>query len=162
MAPANLPGLFQWPNTALAVLRRRAKKGIFSSPQNTVGSRVVAHVLCTGADHTLLHTRKLILEHAGHTVVSASSEPEVREACAQRQIDVAVIGQSVSAPQKQRVFALVREACPTAKILELVPPYSTKALHDADDWLEAPMEVPDEFVEKVAKLARRRKRREAG
>ena len=122
----------------------------------------MAHVLCTGADRTLLHTRKLILEHAGHTVFSASSEPEVREACARYNIDLAVIGQSVSAPQKQRIFALVREVCPSAKVLELLSPYGTKALQDADDWLEAPMEVPHEFVEKVERLAGGSRKRKTG
>jgi len=41
----------------------------------------VALVLCTGVDKVLLETRKLILEHAGHTVVSVSDEVSLLSAC---------------------------------------------------------------------------------
>ena len=38
----------------------------------------MARVLCTGVDPVLMKTRQLILESAGHTVVAASDEREIK------------------------------------------------------------------------------------
>src|SRR5579864_3033657 len=42
----------------------------------------VALVLCTGINDVLIATRKLILERAGHKVVTATGERELITACA--------------------------------------------------------------------------------
>jgi len=113
----------------------------------------LARVLCAGVDDVLLRTRKMMLEHGGHSVSTASSEPQVRDACLEQSFDVAVIGQAVLLPVKQRLLALVRQHCPNAKVLELYAPYQGKALRDADDWLEVPAAVPPDLVERVSALA---------
>ena len=113
----------------------------------------MALVLCTGVDQGLLATRKLILEQAGHSVVTAMSEREVQSVCAQNPFKVAVIGQSLSQPHKVRIFDLIREHCPAAKVLELYPPYLGKSLLKADDWLQVPLDVPPELGERVTRLA---------
>jgi CheY-like chemotaxis protein len=112
----------------------------------------MALVLCTGVDPVLMKTRQLILENAGHTVVPASGEHEIKAVCGAQKFDVAVIGQSISSKGKARVLDLVREHCPQARILELTPEYASKALADADAWLRMPSE-PEELVNAVNSLA---------
>jgi hypothetical protein len=88
---------------------------------------LMALVLCTGVNPVLMKTRQLILEDAGHTVIPASDEREVKAVCSQHKFNVAVIGQNIPAKVKTRVLELVREHCPSAKVLELYPP--TQASH---------------------------------
>jgi len=97
----------------------------------------VALVLCTGSDETLMQTRKLILERAGHQVVLAKSLVAVEKACAENDFHVVVLGQALVAPEKRRIADLVRRVCRSAKILELhLPGLTFKAVPDADDWLQ--------------------------
>ena len=98
-------------------------------------------------------TRKMILERAGHRVTPVLSEPELVRACANDHFDVAVVGQGVSRNEKPRIFKLVRERCPEAKVLELYTVDTGKVLVEADDWLEVPATIPSEFAERVAALA---------
>ena len=120
----------------------------------------VAVVLCSGSDKSLLETRRLILERAGHTVVTVSNEPSLLEACKKHSFDVAVIGQSVPTKLKPRIARLIRQHCPNAKILELFPPHIGKLLQDADAWLLVPADVPHDLVERVNELASRGERGE--
>ena len=113
----------------------------------------MATVLCTGADRVLNETRALILRGAGHTAISAMNELELIEACTQQRVDVAVIGQAMPRSEKRYVFRVVRQHCPSAKILELYVPHLGRTLHDADDWLEVPARVPSELVVHVERLA---------
>lgn len=110
-------------------------------------------VLCTGVDPVLLKTRQLILESAGHTVVPASHEREIKIICSKQKFDVAVIGQSIGPSIKARAMELVKEHCPDARILELYPPYGARRLKNADAWLEMPSENPELLVELVNRLA---------
>lgn len=115
---------------------------------------VMALVLCTGVNEMLIRSRKLILEGAGHTVVTAMSDAAVIDACDKNLFDVAVIGQGVSPTDKERILMLVRQHCPSAKVLELYA--VTKRLEGADDLLSVPAKVPVELAERVAALATRR------
>ena len=113
----------------------------------------MALVLCTGVDKALLQSRRLILERAGHTVVSAADEKTLATVCQKHSFDVAVIGQTVSRNMKDRFAAVVRQHCPAAKILELYPLYTEKVLADADAWLSVPVDVPKELADRVDELA---------
>ena len=113
----------------------------------------MALVLCTGWDQSLLDTRALILESAGHEVHQARTQSEVVSACEEHQFDVAVIGQSLSNRMKPVVASLVRQNCPTIKILELYQPHLGKTIADADSWLEVPAAVPSELAQRVTELA---------
>lgn len=115
----------------------------------------MAVVLCTGADTSLLETRRLLLEHAGHTVITARDQRAIISACQQSRIDVAVIGQSVSASNKRIISSLVRQHCPGVKILELHQSYQAREVEDADSWLEVPAGVPQELAERVSELLKR-------
>ena len=113
----------------------------------------MALVLCTGVDLVLLETRRMILQQAGHTVITVRDERALTDACQAFAFDVAVIGQTVSARMKKVVASLVREHCPSAKILELYPPYQGRSLDDADSWMEVPADVPRDLARRVTQLA---------
>lgn len=114
-----------------------------------------AMVLCTGKDPSLLRTRKLILEKAGHTVVTATDQRAVAAACKEHTFDVAVLGQSVSLETKRTLGGLIRQLCPDTKILELFQANSGPVIADADSWLEVPTDVPQDLAERVSELALR-------
>jgi CheY-like chemotaxis protein len=116
----------------------------------------MALVLCIGAQPALMQTRRLILEGAGHGVVSATSIPDVQQACSENDFDVAVIGQGVPAKEKLRILDLVRNACPATKVLELHTIPSGRTLANADDWLLVPSEVPSDLAERVSALGERK------
>ena len=113
----------------------------------------MALVLCTGVNPALVRTRQLLLEQAGHTVVPAMDEPTLIGACQTNQFDVAVIGQTVSPRSKRRVLQVVRQHCPSSKVLELYTSTTGRILEDADSWLEVPADVPEELVQRVETLA---------
>src|SRR5689334_16888656 len=102
----------------------------------------MAKVLCTGWEQSLLDTRTMLLESAGHEVRQAKTQKEVVSQCAEHQFNVAVIGQTVSARMKKMIAATVKEQCRETKILELYQPHLGKAVEDADAWLAVPTDVP--------------------
>ena len=112
----------------------------------------MAVVLCTGSDSVLMKTRQLILESAGHKVLSAASGGEVEILCSAFTFHVAVLGQSATPRLKRETLAAVRKSCPAVKVLELYPPHIGKVLEEADAWLEMPPETPDMLIEAVERL----------
>lgn len=98
----------------------------------------MALVLCTGVHTTLVHTRKLMLEKADHTVVTALDHSSLIAACQQHTFDVAVICQSGSPELKREWLQLIRKHRPSAKVLEVYAKDSGVVLNDADSWLESP------------------------
>jgi hypothetical protein len=112
----------------------------------------VALVLCTGIDPELLATRKLILELDGHTVVSTMNQRELEKVCAEQNFDIAIIGEAMSPKVKRWASQLIRENCPSSRVLELYPYYANRSLTDADAWLGMPREHPEEFKEVVNSL----------
>ena len=115
----------------------------------------MALVLCTGVDPSVVRTRQLILERAGHVVVPALDEATLIKACQQNKFDVAVVGQTVSPKIKRRIAGLIRESCGDAKLLELYTVSSGRILEDADAWLEVLADVPQELAALVGALAAR-------
>ena len=113
----------------------------------------MALVLCTGVDPVLIETRRLVLEKAGHRVVTAMDTVEIIKACQKHKFEVAVIGQAITRQVKRHVMAVVRKHAPTAKVLELHRFPTGKVLEDADAWLEVPVDVPQELAERVTALA---------
>ncbi|MGZ4821684.1 MAG: hypothetical protein ACXVZM_08775, partial [Terriglobales bacterium] len=99
--------------------------------------------------------RKLILERAGHRVITVSSGDQAREACRKNSFDVVIVGQTGSDSLKQQIRAAVRQNCPSAKVLELYTFATGRAVADADDWLEVPTDVPPQLAERVTELANR-------
>ena len=116
-------------------------------------------VLNTGAYPPLMETRRLVLENAGHSVVTVTADQELVEACHKYCFEVVVIGQSASPRLKQHLFSLIRRECASAKILELVTPDTGKTLGTADAWLEIPASAPDALARRVSELATGTKRK---
>jgi hypothetical protein len=112
----------------------------------------MALVLCTGVDPSVVRTRQLILECAGHIVVPVLDEPSLIAACQHNKFDVAVVGQTASAKTKRRIAGIIRECCHDAKVLELYTVSSGKVLEDADSWLEVLADVPQELAARVEAL----------
>jgi hypothetical protein len=117
----------------------------------------MASVLYTGWDASLMETRTLLLETAGHEVQQARTEREVASSCGKQQFDVAVICQTVSLRMKRVIASVVREHCPEVKILELYSPHLGKALAEADSWLPVPANEPTELPKLVTELAEKPK-----
>jgi hypothetical protein len=113
----------------------------------------MAVVLCVSADESLATTRRMILQKAGHRVLTVFTVPEVEQACSMESIEVAVIGQGVPHRERQRICDLIRSLCPSAKLLELYIPSLGKSVPDADDWLEVPSVAPAELGQRVSTLA---------
>jgi hypothetical protein len=113
----------------------------------------MALVLCTGIDPSVVRTRQLILERAGHVVVPILDEASLVKACQQNKFDVAVVGQTVSPKIKRRIAGLIRETCRDTKLLELYTMSSGRVLDDADSWLEVLAEMPQELATRVEALA---------
>lgn len=120
----------------------------------------MALVLCTGAHPTLTQTRQLILEAAGHNVVSALDKHQIKAACQKHAFQVVVLGQSGPTKLKREWLEIVRCHCPQARILEVYTPSAGSTLRDADDWLESPA-MPTELAERVSILAGEREDRRA-
>jgi hypothetical protein len=115
----------------------------------------MALVLCTGVDTSVVRTRQLILERAGHVVVPAMDEASLITACQQNRFEVAVVGQTVSAKTKRRIAHLIRERCPATKMLELYTVSTGKVLDDADSWLEVLADLPQELAARVEALSKK-------
>src|SRR3954463_8281234 len=113
----------------------------------------MALVLCTGADEELMAVRKLVLERAGHHVVSVTGESELVAACRQNSFEVAIIAQTVHRNEKHRILTLLREHCPKVKVLELVERGAESTLQGVDDCLQVPEASSAELPERVSKLA---------
>ena len=112
----------------------------------------MALILCTGADKELLKTRQIILERSGHQVLTADDEHQLVDLCHSHTFDLAVIGQSIGNRMKLHAMNLLREHCPSVKILELYAANMDRALKEADAWLEMPTEDPQAFVDAVKAL----------
>ena len=116
----------------------------------------MALVLCTGIDPSVVRTRQLILERAGHVVVTAMDEASLIKACQQNKFDVAVVGQTFSPKIKRHIAGMVRECCPGTRLLELYTISTGRILDDADSWLEVLADVPQELAARVEALAAQR------
>ena len=66
-------------------------------------------VLSISLDPVLLETRKRIIEQAipNCQVVSASNYPEIEAACKSNQFALVIIGHTLPAPEKLRVFGKI-------------------------------------------------------
>ena len=117
----------------------------------------MALVLCLGSDESLIRTRTLLLERAGHKVVSVRNVRDIEQVCRQHAFDVAVIGQGIPPPERFRIADVLRELCPDAAVLELFTISSPAVLDSATDSLEMSGAQPSELAEKVSALAATRK-----
>ena len=75
----------------------------------------MARILSISYDRTLLHTRQLLLEEAGHVVVSAEGAEAALRACDERRgFDLIVLGHSIPVSEKVQMidYCVARCTCP--------------------------------------------------
>ncbi len=77
----------------------------------------MALVLCTGIDPSVVRTRQLILERAGHVVVPALDEHSLIAACQQNKFEVALPASSANAAVTLRCWNSI--PCPAARSLKM-------------------------------------------
>lgn len=115
-----------------------------SDPRNPI--LVVSH------DPVLADVRKHILEGAGFKVISATNLMAVRDACVNYTLSLVMIGYSLPAAEKRRVWSEVRQACSSkTPVLELYDNdkpelMESQALfshesHEPKDFLEAVQQI---------------------
>lgn len=122
----------------------------------------MALVLYTGIDDSILATRRLILEAAGHKVFTVTDEKALLALSKEHRFDVAVVGQAVDNAIKRRIAALLRTKCPQAKVLELYEPHLGRALEDADSWMLTTTDVPKDLPDRIDELANQKKPQQRG
>lgn len=77
-----------------------------------------AKILVVSRDPNLADVRRKLLEAAGYSVLEASSDQAVEEACSHDGINLIMLGYSLEPSLKRRVWAASRRYC-DAPILEL-------------------------------------------
>lgn len=78
----------------------------------------MAVIVSVSYDETLLRTRHLLLEGAGHKVTSALGFHEARELCT-RDSDLVIIGHSIPRRDKLEMIACYRAANPNSIVIAL-------------------------------------------
>jgi hypothetical protein len=109
-------------------------------------------ILCAGLYETLLETRRLILEFAGHTVVTAQNSPQIITACQNYAFAFAIVGQSGDASKDREWTAVIRTYSPETKILEIFLPNFGPNVPNVDAWHQGP-EDPRTLVATIAALS---------
>ena len=119
---------------------------------------VMALILCAGLDPALMQTRRMILQRAGHKAIGACDEREFTSACQSYNFHIILLSQTLPSVLKLRFSAIARMLCPGAKVLELYASHLGRAIRDADDWLEVPLDSPGELASRIESLLSRHNR----
>lgn len=77
-----------------------------------------AKVLIIGHDDTLLHTRGLLIEHAGYRLSTALDVASLKESDC-KDVAVAILCHTLSPDEKRSAIQTIRSASPRAMILHL-------------------------------------------
>jgi len=80
----------------------------------------MARILSVSYDETLLRTRELLLESAGHSVVSAFGHHEALESCTTGEFELVIIGHSIPKKDKLDVIERFRKTNPDATVIALI------------------------------------------
>ena len=116
---------------------------------------LMANILCIGIDEDAMKARHTALERAGHTVSQAKDIRQVIAACSGIKFDVIILGQSLPAKEKLRVYDLVRQHGSGAKVLELH--HGPAEISQADAHIRVNGGTPTELVDVISALTTRRK-----
>ena len=116
----------------------------------------MANILSIGIDEKSMATRGVVLQRAGHTVSQAKDLRQVVAACSGIQFDVVIMGQSLPAKEKLRVYEVIRQSNCGAKILELHTS-SEPEIKGTDADLRVNDGPQEALVEVVDRLTARRK-----
>jgi DNA-binding response OmpR family regulator len=115
----------------------------------------MANILCIGVDEDAMKSRHTALERAGHTVSQAKDIRQVVAACSGIRFDVIILGQSLPAKEKLRVYDLIRQHGAGAKVLELHN--GPAEISNADAHIRVTGGAPTELVDVISGLTGRRR-----
>ncbi len=107
----------------------------------------VARILSITYDETLLKTREMILESAGHRVTSALGLNDGREACGKVGFDLFILGHSIPEADKVELVACFRAANPEAQVIALTRAGEPR-LKEVDTYLNPG--DPEELIRAIA------------
>lgn len=120
----------------------------------------VARILSITYDETLLRTREMILQSAGHEVTSALGLQDGREACERSGFQLFIIGHSIPERDKLELIGCFRAANPKAQVIALTRAGEPR-LKEVDTYINPG--DPEELVRAIARvLAPARDRRTQG
>jgi DNA-binding NtrC family response regulator len=92
-------------------------------------------ILSISHDQILLETRAAILRKSGHRVLSVSDVSELMETARENEIDLIVLGHTLSAEEREEVYRKLPEVDCQCPVIELyasqVPPRSPAHFHVA-------------------------------
>lgn len=114
-------------------------------------------LLVVSNDPAFGDVRKDVLEAAGFSVISANNFHQVEEACRNGEFWLAIIGHSIPAKEKRRVWAEIIGKCPGIQVLELHDALG-RVLPDANHYLDAQLGV-SAIPEKIKEILRKNKAR---
>jgi CheY-like chemotaxis protein len=112
------------------------------------------HILCVSSDPVLLATRKMVLEKAGFTVTTASSDRVVADVCRKSRFDLVLIGYKLQNQEKLRIAETVRSVCGPIPVVEIY--VAQPVIEDATHLLA--LFQPEELIAAIGNLVGRRKR----
>lgn len=108
----------------------------------------MARILSISYNSSLLHTRQLVLESKGYKVTSALGFTAALKQCKTGDYDLAIIGHSIPAGDKEQIVKELRKVC-TTPVLALRKT-NEEPLKSADYTLD--FLNPDRFVEFVKEI----------
>ena len=108
----------------------------------------VPRILSITYDETLLRTREMILEGAGHEVTSALGLEDGRKACAHRGFQLFILGHSIPERDKIELVARFRATNPTAPVIALTRAGEPR-LKEVDAYLNPG--DPEELLRAIAR-----------
>lgn len=106
-------------------------------------------ILVLAEDPLVRHTKQLVLEHIGFTVIGVGTTREVEYACSRTPFNLAILGRTVREPVKLEAAAIIRSKAPKTPILEICN--QSPSISSPDYVLYSP--EPDELAEKVRAIA---------
>jgi CheY-like chemotaxis protein len=105
-------------------------------------------ILVASRNPDLADIRKQVLESAGFHVVPASDLRVVEKTCKNSRVDLVIIGYSLPAAEKRRVWMECRRYCGPVPILELHNS-DPASLADEPHTFSHQSHTPDDFLEAV-------------
>ncbi len=109
----------------------------------------MANILSITYDETLLRTRQMILEAAGHEVTSALGLQDGRAACEKRGFQLFILGHSIPEKDKLELVACFRGVNPKAQVIALTRAGEVR-LKEVDTYINPG--DPEELVRAISRV----------
>lgn len=91
---------------------------------------VARKIISVSNDPTLLKLRTLVLQRSGHEVIGVLNYHELRQALERASCDLVVVGFTIPAAEKRRIFRMVKSYSADCPVIELF--LTSPEIQDAD------------------------------